>query len=79
MSDKEVDVLVAQYADKYPPLILGREAAEIARVPLQTIYDWSSRQLLDDFKSKRGRHFLLRRDAFVRFIATGVCEENDEC
>lgn len=45
------------------------QAAEIAQVPMGTIYDWSSRGHFNDFKSRRGRRVrLINRDAFVRFL-----------
>lgn len=63
-----VDRALAEYAGKYPPYIVVEQAAEIAQVPAGTIYDWSSRGLLDPFKTKRGRRIRLNRDAFVQFL-----------
>ena len=71
MSSDDSDRILRNFAEKYPPLITIGEAAEIARVPVDTIYDWSHRGLLDNFKSKRGRRVLFDRDAFVRFILDG--------
>ena len=68
MSSEDLKQLTGEIAQKYPALITMDEAAEIARVPVKTIYDWSSRELLDSIKSKRGRRVLLIRDGFVRFI-----------
>ncbi len=33
-------------ARKYPPIMTAQQAAELLQVPLNTIYDWSSRGLL---------------------------------
>lgn len=57
-----------EYATRYQPLITLAEAAEIARCPLGTIYDWSSRGLFSAFKTKRGRRVLLDRNKFLRFL-----------
>lgn len=68
MTEIQINILVAEYRKNYRPLITLPEAAEIARVPLATVHDWSSRGLLDAFKSKRGRRVLLELEAFVRFV-----------
>jgi hypothetical protein len=60
--------IAEEYRRQYPPLITVEQAAEISCRKVQTIYDWSSRGLLDSSKVKRGGRLLLRRDAFVRFI-----------
>jgi len=66
-----VDRVIAEYQKKdLPPLITFPQAAKLAQVPIDTLYDWSSRGLLDSFKSKRGRRALLALTEFVRFIAT---------
>ncbi|HWA99687.1 MAG TPA: hypothetical protein VG713_14390 [Pirellulales bacterium] len=70
MKDCFVEELVQQYGTLYGPQLTLLEAAEIAKASLKTIYDWSSRGLLDGFKSGKGRGALLARDAFVRFVAT---------
>ena len=68
MSGNDTEASIREYSQKYPPLILINQAAEIAQVPVGTIYDWSSRGLLDGFKTKRGRRVRLNRDAFLRFL-----------
>ena len=62
------DDVVADYAQQYAPSISLDQAAEIAGVPIGTLYDWSSRGQLDAFKSRRGRRVRLVRDEFVRFL-----------
>lgn len=68
MADSPTQNVVADYAQHYPPSISLDQAAEIAGVPLGTLYDWSSRGELDAFKSRRGRRVRLIRDEFVRFL-----------
>lgn len=60
--------LLAEYRQKFPPLITLSQAAEIAHVPLATAYDWSARKVFDGFKFKPGRSVLLSRDAFIEFL-----------
>lgn len=69
LTNVDLDGIVAEYARKYPAYISAEQAAEIAQRPTATLYDWSSRGLLDAFKSKRGRKVLFGRDAFVRWLA----------
>ena len=68
MSDDDIRRLTEEYRKEYSPLITFAQAAAIAHVPLATIYDWSSREKFDDFKSKRGRRVLLALEPFVRFL-----------
>ena len=74
MSNDDVLRIIADFANKYPPLITIPDAAAIARHDSTgTIYDWSSRKLLDTIKVESGRRVLLLRDGFVRFLLTGTC------
>ncbi len=68
MTNDIVDDCIRAFAQQYPPLIDFEQAATIARRSLNTIYDWSSRGLLDGFKMKPGKHCLLALDGFVRFL-----------
>lgn len=81
MTDNEIAKVTAEYATKYPALISLDQAAAIAQVPIGTLYDWSSRGFLDAFKSVRGRHRRLVRDAFVRWLLgetnVGMTTTND--
>lgn len=78
MNDDAVEEILAQYAERYPPLVTSGQAAEIAQVPIGTLYDWSSRGLLDGLKHRRGRRLLLQRDLFVRFLMSDAAEEELE-
>jgi hypothetical protein len=70
--------LLTQFAKLYRPLITVEEAVEIARLPSpQTLYDWSSRGLLDAFKLRCGRRLLFKRDAFIRFLL-GIADEGPD-
>lgn len=69
--------LVCEYARNFPALITAAEAAEIARVPLQTIYAWSSEGRLDLIKLRSGRRVLFKRDSFVRFVLGGAKHPHD--
>ena len=68
MTDTATDRLFSEFAKLYPPLITVDDAAAIARVPVATVYDWSSRGLLDAIKSKRGRRLLIDLRGFIEFL-----------
>jgi hypothetical protein len=69
MDESQIKLHLAEYAAHYPSFLSINQAAAIGQVKTKTIYHWSSLGLLDGFKSKRGRHVRLSRDAFVRFLA----------
>lgn len=66
MSDAEI-VRAFQGSD-YPPILSVDQAARLAGVPKKTIYDWSSRGLLQDIAVRRGKRLRVLRDRFVRFL-----------
>lgn len=71
MDEATVSRLIAEYAKRYDSLITIDEACAIARkATRKTVYDWSSRGLLDDVKTRCGRNVLFDRDGFVRFVLT---------
>lgn len=62
--------LAATFADpvwaaRFPPILTPSQAAELLQVPKQTIYDWSSRGLLANCKTRIGKHLRLARDRLV--------------
>ncbi|MEI8194725.1 MAG: hypothetical protein WCI73_02330, partial [Phycisphaerae bacterium] len=59
MTNSDVSRIVAEFRKDYPALISLLQAATIAQCPLGTVYDWSSRKLLDDFKIRIGKRCLL--------------------
>ena len=61
------------WATKFPPLLTAAEAAELARVPKQTVYAWSSQGLLNGCSKKVGKHLRIVRDKFIqRIINEGI-------
>lgn len=72
MAKTDLDVIIAEYAQRYDPLIQVEEAAKIAHVPPATIHAWSSAGRMDGFKLRSGRRILFHRDAFVRFVLSGA-------
>lgn len=75
MAKTEFDAIIAEYAQRYDPLIQVEEAAKIAHVPPATIHSWSSAGRMDGFKLRSGRRVLFHRDAFVRFVLAGGGKE----
>jgi transposase len=65
---RDVRQILAAFTAEYDTTITAAEAAAIAKVPKKTIYDWSSRGLLNGFKAKPGRWLLLLRDPFVCWL-----------
>ncbi len=70
MSQDHIEKILADYAERYPALISAEQAAEIAGVPLTTIYQWSSQGELDGCKCKPGRRLRISRDCLVLFVAS---------
>jgi hypothetical protein len=56
------------WAGKFPPLLSVETAAELADVSKATIYDWSSRGLLDKCAKRQGKRLRILRDRFVQFL-----------
>ena len=56
------------WAERFPPILTVEQAAELAGVPVGTIYDWSSREQLSSCAAKRGKRLRIWRDAFVLFL-----------
>ena len=73
LSDAEVARAFADphWAKRFPPAINVDQAAELAGVPRATLYDWSSRGLLDDCAVRVGKRLLIFRDRFLKHIFNG--------
>jgi excisionase family DNA binding protein len=73
LSGKEVADLFADphWATHFPPLLTPDQAASLLQVSKQTIYDWSSRGLLHDCKTRVGKHLRLLRDRFIQLAVNG--------
>jgi hypothetical protein len=52
----------------FPPILSVDQAARLAHTSAATIYDWSSRGLLRDCASKRGKRLRILRDRFIQFL-----------
>jgi Helix-turn-helix domain len=56
------------WAREFPPVLSVEQAARLAHLTPDTIYDWSSRGLLRDFAHKKGKRLRILRDRFVEFL-----------
>lgn len=56
------------WAQLFPPILSVDQAARLAHTSTATIYDWSSRGLLHDCASKRGKRLRILRDRFITFL-----------
>ena len=56
------------YAERFPPLLTLEQAAELLQYPLDTIYQWRSRGLLDRCSRKVGKHVRFFRDRLIALI-----------
>ncbi len=67
LTAKEVVAMFTDPAEaaKFPPVLTVEEAAQLVRVPTQTVYGWSSQGLLKGCSRKVGRHLRILRDKFV--------------
>ena len=67
LTAKDVAAMFADpaWAAKFPPLLTVDEAAQLARVPKQTVYAWSSQGLLKGCSQKVGKHLRILRDKFM--------------
>jgi hypothetical protein len=54
-----------KWASAFPPVLTPEEAAELIRVPLATIYDWSSRELLANCAVRAGKRLKIWRDRLI--------------
>jgi excisionase family DNA binding protein len=63
------------WAERFPPILNVDQAADLLQVPKQTIYDWSSRGLLDGCKARIGKHLRLFRDRLLQKICLGDFHE----
>ena len=58
----------SDWGTRFPPVLNVDQAAELAAVPKKTIYEWSSRGLLDGCASRFGRRLRICRDRFIRLL-----------
>ena len=77
LSAKEISSLFADptWAAKFPPILSVDQAAELAQVPKNTIYTWSSQGLLKDCSFRAGKYRRFVRNRFAhRIINEGINE-----
>ena len=65
--------ITATFADpvvaaQFPPVLTVEQAAALLQVPSKSIYDWSSRGLLQGCARKVGKHLRLHRDQLLTYI-----------
>jgi len=53
---------------RFPPVLSVDQAAELIIVPKSTLYDWSSRGLLDGCARRVGKHLRFFRDRLLTKI-----------
>jgi excisionase family DNA binding protein len=68
LTDAEITRAFAdsKWAEMYPPILNVDQSAQLMGVPKGTVYDWSSRGLLDCCATKVGRHLRIFRDRFIK-------------
>ncbi|MEO1996455.1 MAG: helix-turn-helix domain-containing protein, partial [Planctomycetaceae bacterium] len=79
LSKQEIAAMFANEADRelFPPILNVEQAANLAQVPTATIYDWSSRGLLQPCRRKVGRHLRFMRDRFIDLLFNKGLNSND--
>lgn len=55
-----------EIARLFPAILSVVQAAELLQVPTATIYDWSSRGLLNTCSRKMGKHLRIFRDRLIQ-------------
>jgi hypothetical protein len=56
------------WAEKFPPVLSVAQAAELAQVPIGTLYTWSSQGRLQSCAARAGKHLRIWRDGFIETI-----------
>ena len=54
------------WAAAFPPILTVAQAADLAQVPKQTVYAWSSQGLLAGCSRRAGRHLRILRNKFIQ-------------
>lgn len=73
LTDAELNGLFVEpaWAERFLPLMTPDQAAELVQIPKQTLYDWSSRGLLDDCAFRAGKHLRIVRNRFLTLLTSG--------
>jgi hypothetical protein len=64
----DIPSIIAKLVEIHGPVINAETAARISNRKLQTIYDWSSRGLLNDCRSPLPGPILLSTEGFGRYL-----------
>ncbi|MGE0609852.1 MAG: helix-turn-helix domain-containing protein [Pirellulales bacterium] len=56
------------WAERFPPVLTLKQAAELLQVPKATLYDWRSRGMLGKCSRKVGKHVRIYRDRLIKII-----------
>jgi excisionase family DNA binding protein len=59
-----------EFAD-YPPILTVQQAAELAQIPVDTLYAWSSQGRMKNCSARAGKHLRIDRDKFVKSLFEG--------
>ncbi len=70
LTDKEITALFvpSQWAERFPPILTVDQVAELLSVPKATVYDWSSRGLLEGCCAKVGKHLRFVRERLIQKV-----------
>jgi hypothetical protein len=70
LSDREIHAAFAAgpWAEQFPPVLSVAQAAKLLQVPQSTIYDWSSRGLLQSCARRAGKRLQIFRDRLLKKI-----------
>jgi excisionase family DNA binding protein len=72
ITEKEVNATFADpWAARFPPVLTAEEAAELLKVPLATIYQWSSEGRLKGCVRRLGKHLRFFRNRFLKHVFNG--------
>jgi hypothetical protein len=56
------------WAREYPPVLSVKQASALLQVPIDTIYDWSSRGLLRGCSRRVGKYLRFFRDRLIERV-----------
>ena len=78
LSSREISAAFsdASWSDRFPPILTVDQAAELAQVPKQTIYQWRSQGRLVGCCRRLGKHLRFFRDRFIdKLFNEGLTDE----
>ena len=69
----------SHWALKFPPVLTVDQAAELLQVPKTTVYDWSSRGLLNGCARRVGKHLRIWRDRLLTSVFNKGIQQDVKC